>query len=468
MRTLVLTLMLLGVAACAGDGGGGGGGSGSGLPEVTALAATQGDMQLTLSWTNPTFAEFAGVEVRRDTAAAPAQVTDGVQVYVGVGSGATDSGLTNGVRYHYTAFVQESGGKYSAGVSISAVPNPSGPVQITFAGVGGGGGSHGIFDPSLATDPLSGRIWMSYSEVLDSAMWPGQNIWIQTRLAYSDDAGLTWTDSGNVINAAQDVTLPLAPPNNAGTWVHEVSTLVRDPYAPASERWKLMWHRYLLVNGVRAFDHGWIALRSAPDPSGTWSAERKLFVGSIYDTADNVIIGPPEVQLDQLHADLNSAVVFSEPGLLVNSSGLYVSILAADGTVAAGRVILVRLPTGGSTWEYRGSFLVSSTDGPALGYDGLSAPALYQQDGGYNLIVTPQTASFYEGTLLFRITDLDAATIERSGGVPQAFFTHFGTSGSFNGASTYVPEATASGLIYCEVQTVAPLVFEMYASRRNP
>lgn len=348
------------------------------------------------------------------------------------------------------------------------MPNPAGSLQISFAGVGGGAGSRGIFDPSLATDPLTGRLWMAYSEVLDSALWPGQNSWIQTRLSYSDDAGATWTDSGVVINPAQDVTLPLAPPNNAGTWVNEVPSLVRDAAAPAGERWKLMWHRYLAVNGVRVFEHGWIALKTASVPAGPWSAERKLFVGSSYNAASDVIIGAPELRLDLLHPDLAGAIVFSEPGLLATASGLYVALLAADGTVAAGRVILLRLPAGGATWEYRGTLLLNAVDGPALGYHGLSAPALYEQDGGVYLIATPQTNSFYEGTMIFRFTDLDAAQIGRSGGIPQVFFSHFGGAGSFNGAATYVPEATASGLIYSQAQAVAPIVFEIFRSRRNP
>ena len=166
--------------------------------------------------------------------------------------------------------------------------------------------------------------------------------------------------------------------------------------------------------------------------------------------------------------DLDSALVCSEPGMMVTADGLYVSMLAADGTTAAGGVVLVRLRTGSRTWEYMGTFLVNAVDGPALGYDGLSAPALYEQDGAYQLIVTPQLAEFYSGTLLFRILDLGAATIEREAGVPEPFFTHFGAESSFNGASTYVPEATASGLIYSQAQVVAPIVFEMFASRRNP
>lgn len=138
------------------------------------------------------------------------------------------------------------------------------PVEIAFPGVG----SKGIFDPSLAADAAGEKVWMAYSEVLDSFLWPGRNDRIQSRLARSDDAGATWTDANVPLNAAEDVVLPQAPPNDAGTWNHEVPALVHDPGAPAAEQWKVLWHRYLWVNGARAFQHGWIALKSAPSPTG--------------------------------------------------------------------------------------------------------------------------------------------------------------------------------------------------------
>jgi len=99
------------------------------------------------------------------------------------------------------------------------------------------------------------------------------------------------------LNLAEPILLP--PPNEAlaAAWSHEVGRLVHDEFAPAGTEWKLMWHRYLTVyNGakLRLFEHGWISLRSAPSPEGPWSAERKLFTGLGYDTANDVTIGAPE------------------------------------------------------------------------------------------------------------------------------------------------------------------------------
>ena len=56
----------------------------------------------------------------------------------------------------------------------------------------------------------------------------------------------------------------------------------------------------------------------------------------------------------------------------------------------------------------------------------------------------------------------------RSGGTPVVTLQHAGTAASHNGASGYVPEATASGFIYSETLPVMPLFFRIYASRVNP
>ncbi len=118
------------------------------------------------------------------------------------------------------------------------------------------------------------------------------------------------------------------------------------------------------MNGIQLFDHGWIALRTAPSPSGPWSPERKLFTGSIYNTGDDVIIGPPEVALHLLHADLNGCLVFSEPAMLATPGSLYVALLGAEGTSTNGRIALIRLQHSTAAWEYRGSLLVNAQDGP--------------------------------------------------------------------------------------------------------
>jgi len=94
------------------------------------------------------------------------------------------------------------------------------------------GDDNGIFDPSVATDPASGRVWMSYSSV-DG---PGGSGRISTWLAYSDDGGQRWCGARRV-NAARDVPTAERPAALAAFpthWSHEVSALVYDVDAPAA------------------------------------------------------------------------------------------------------------------------------------------------------------------------------------------------------------------------------------------
>ncbi len=336
----------------------------------------------------------------------------------------------------------------------------SGAGQILFPGIG----DYGIFDPSLTYDPDGERIWMSYSEV-DSSTWLADRK-INTRLAGSDNGGDRWRVSGLVINQAEDVTLP---GDLEGTWEHEVSSICYDPYAPASERWKLLWHRYLSIGQSRLFEHGWIGMKAASAPEDLETAsERKLFVGSSYDVVNNTTIGAPEVQLDQLDPELNSCLVFSEPAVFAADNALYVCMLGAEGSSENGKIVLVKYPYPGGPWEYCGTFLLNSTDGPALGYHGFSAPSVYEKNGTFYLMVTPQINDKYLGTLIFEITDLDNAVLRRTGGVPEILSSVFGAEGSHNGASGYVTEASGSGMIYSEVMLTEPLEFKIFASHVNP
>ncbi len=134
-------------------------------------------------------------------------------------------------------------------------------------------GPIGVFDPSLTSANGQTRVWMAYSEVQASPTWPTQNDHVvRTRLARTDDLGGTFTDAAANPTSFLDVTLPLAPLNNAGTWVAEVSSLVWDEGAADGERWKLFFHHYLLINGVRHFEHGWIGMKRAATPELLGSA----------------------------------------------------------------------------------------------------------------------------------------------------------------------------------------------------
>lgn len=338
------------------------------------------------------------------------------------------------------------------------------PQEITIDGVG----QHGIFDPSLAHDPASGWIWMSYSEVKDSEMWPTQNVAVQTRLAYSDDAGDTWNDA-SIINIAQDLELPLGPPNNAGTWEHEVPALIHDPAAPMMERWKLIWMRYLQINHSPAYMHGWLALKTAPGPAGPWSDERKLFAGLGYDTVNDPTIGPPEVMVNILDPELSGVVIVAEPGLLATDEALYVTMLAAEAGPHAGMIALLKWPHPAGPWQYLGSFLNNAEDAPQFSCDGFSAPELFTQNGTTYLIVTPQSNDRYDGTLVFEVTNLETAALKRVDGVPAISLEFHGSEGTHNGAAGYHEQATAGGLIYSECDTsVAPLFFRIFKSGQTP
>ncbi len=347
----------------------------------------------------------------------------------------------------------------------SAPPSSPTPQEIIIQGVG----PHGIFDPSLAHDPATGKLWMSYSEVDDSEMWPTQNTAVQTRLATSLDAGETWQDTGTVLNPALDLVLPLDPPNNAGTWQQEVPALVLDPGAPAAERWKLIWMRYLQINHSPAYMHGWLALKTAPSPEGPWSPERKLFVGAGYDPINDGTIGTPEVFVNMLDPELSGVAIVAEPGLLATDEALYATMLAAETGSQDGKIILLKWPHPAGPWQYLGSFLNNTTDGPRFAVDGFSAPELFVQGDTTYLIVTPQSNDRYDGTMVFEVTNLETAAIQRVDSVPTITLEFYGTEGTHNGAAGFHEAATGSGLIYSEVDTsVLPLHFRIFKSLQTP
>jgi hypothetical protein len=363
------------------------------------------------------------------------------------------------------------------------------PERITFAGVG----AHGIFDPSLARDPASGRIWMSYSAVDPSVLWPTQNVnVVATRLAYSDDNGKTWTgsSSGAIINTYSDVTLASAAPNDAGTWVNEVSQLVYDPGATAAERWKILWHHYLTINNIRHFEHGWLAMKTASTPEGLATAtEVKLFAGYLYDTGNNTagggsqspVGGAPQLQLDAAFPALNNCV-FSEPGMYASASALYLSLQCvkitslSPLTISDHPIVLLKCSgscTTGSNWSYAGTVL-NDSNAATIGFDtGFSASGLFESAGRIYLVATPVQTSgapwpdYYSGCRVYRFSNIDSAQLETSGSKPTLVGSVNGTAGSFNGACAHNASANMSGMLYSEAKTSVTDVFRIYMSHKN-
>ncbi len=91
-------------------------------PAVTNFQASSGSGQVTLTWTNPASADWKGVMIRRGAWDYPMTASDGALVYSGTNQNCTDAGLTNGVRYYYSAFSYDRIPNYSAAANAEGLP----------------------------------------------------------------------------------------------------------------------------------------------------------------------------------------------------------------------------------------------------------------------------------------------------------------------------------------------------------
>ncbi|MDO8589494.1 MAG: sugar-binding protein [Armatimonadota bacterium] len=106
---------------------------------VTSFIATSGDLQNSLSWTNPTDTDLTGIKIMFKTTGYPTSVTDGTQCYDGLGTSYAHTALTNGTTYYYKAFAHDGVPNYASGATASAVPaDVTAPANVTsFAAVSG-------------------------------------------------------------------------------------------------------------------------------------------------------------------------------------------------------------------------------------------------------------------------------------------------------------------------------------------
>lgn len=89
---------------------------------ISDFAIVASNQQNSLSWTNPVDVDFAGVVIRRSAVDYPATPVAGDAVYNSNGNSMVDVGLTNGVRYYYTAFSYDGSGNFAAGALANGRP----------------------------------------------------------------------------------------------------------------------------------------------------------------------------------------------------------------------------------------------------------------------------------------------------------------------------------------------------------
>lgn len=109
------------------------------LPDITPPAnvsnfeAKAENSQITLAWQNPPDPGFKAVKIMRSTDFYPPDPESGILVYENDGTFFTNTGLTNGVRYYYTAFAYDTVENYASGAIVSVVPfkvSPRPPKEI--------------------------------------------------------------------------------------------------------------------------------------------------------------------------------------------------------------------------------------------------------------------------------------------------------------------------------------------------
>lgn len=89
---------------------------------VIGLTAVPTNGQVNLSWTNPADSNYAGVKVLFKTTGYPTGSSDGAQIYNGVGTTCSHTGLANGTVYYYSVFAYDRLSNYSDPTVASAMP----------------------------------------------------------------------------------------------------------------------------------------------------------------------------------------------------------------------------------------------------------------------------------------------------------------------------------------------------------
>jgi hypothetical protein len=342
-----------------------------------------------------------------------------------------------------------------------------------------GEGSAGSFDPSFAQAPGEARVWMAHSIVEHEPALPGRSKrTVSIAIAHTDDGGQTWRSDPRLAAAS----IPVHIRGERAEWQAEVSTLFHDPAAPAAERWKLLFHRYLHHDGRRRFEHGWLSLKVAAQPGRLADArEHKFLVGRGYDAVNDradpwtasPLAGPPHIDARApFAASLGRCVTFTEPGAHATSDAVLVVAMCPEFRLLAGvrnRIIALRCAQpcrylDASAWQVLGD-LLRPADARKAGIEKFGAPELSPTPRGLRLWVTPVSRrpfpDAYRGCLAY---ELDANGIVRADGVAVASLRVEREGAIFYGACDAHPAVLGGGALVSVLELERTRMFGIWST----
>ena len=335
--------------------------------------------------------------------------------------------------------------------------------------------ANGIYDPSIAYTPDDRTGWLAYSSVTGGFKPIGE--FVHTHLARSTDSGASW-EFVKVLNASTNGVLTLPGGQSLpGVWRYEVPTLVCDATDPdANRRWKLFVHKYFWApKRDRMVTYGWIALRTAADPAGEWSAEVPLFGAGASPLAP---YHQTRVDLNALDGSLRKAIAYSEPGALAHEGRLYLSLtaLTPQDFGVGHTIVLLASDDHARSWRFV-STLLTRDDARALGGEFFDGSALAEDNGRFFVLAVPMLRKgrmeVHQGTAAFEFESLAEGRLRRDAKHTPVVAAYFAPQPSIfsvvgAGQSAYHSANVNGGLIFPQFNLKAyPEAFQIFSTGRR-